>query len=472
MKYKFKYLCVAGALFLIPAWTSAQNPFVQTWFTSDPAPMVHDGTMYVYTGHDEDKADFFWMQEWRVYSTNDMVNWQDHGSPLALESFSWADDRAWASQCIERDGKFFWYICAHSKLSGGMAIGVAVGDSPTGPFRDAIGKPLFENGSWDHIDPTVLIDDNGQAWLMWGNPQLYYLKLNRDMISYEGELGRIEMTEEAFGAPVMNKREKGKQYKDCYVEGPWLMKKPTLQGIKKKSKGYYLLYAAGGVPEHISYSTAPSPLGPWKYAGEIMPLCDTNSFTNHCGVADYKGHSYFFYHTGKLPEGGGFGRSVAVEEFHYNNDGSFPTIMPTDEGVKPVATFNPYRRVEAETMAFSCGVKTEQNETIGVYVTDVHNGDYIKLQHVDFGANGPSAFSARVASGLRGGSIELHVDSIGGKELVHLDVPGTGGWEQWQTLSANLKETVSGTHDLYLTFKGRKGPKLFNIDWWELKLGL
>ena len=472
MKYKFKYLCVAGALFLIPAWTSAQNPFVQTWFTSDPAPMVHDGTMYVYTGHDEDKADFFWMQEWRVYSTNDMVNWQDHGSPLALESFSWADDRAWASQCIERDGKFFWYICAHSKLSGGMAIGVAVGDSPTGPFRDAIGKPLFENGSWDHIDPTVLIDDNGQAWLMWGNPQLYYLKLNRDMISYEGELGRIEMTEEAFGAPVMNKREKGKQYKDCYVEGPWLMKKPTLQGIKKKSNGYYLLYAAGGVPEHISYSTAPSPLGPWKYAGEIMPLCDTNSFTNHCGVADYKGHSYFFYHTGKLPEGGGFGRSVAVEEFHYNNDGSFPTIMPTDEGVKPVATFNPYRRVEAETMAFSCGVKTEQNETIGVYVTDVHNGDYIKLQHVDFGANGPSAFSARVASGLRGGSIELHVDSIGGKELVHLDVPGTGGWEQWQTLSANLKETVSGTHDLYLTFKGRKGPKLFNIDWWELKLGL
>ena len=472
MKYKFKYLCVAGALFLIPAWTSAQNPFVQTWFTSDPAPMVHDGTMYVYTGHDEDKADFFWMQEWRVYSTNDMVNWQDHGSPLALESFSWADDRAWASQCIERDGKFFWYICAHSKLSGGMAIGVAVGDSPTGPFRDAIGKPLYENGSWDHIDPTVLIDDNGQAWLMWGNPQLYYLKLNRDMISYEGELGRIEMTEEAFGAPVMNKREKGKQYKDSYVEGPWLMKKPTLQGIKKKSNGYYLLYAAGGVPEHISYSTAPSPLGPWKYAGEIMPLCDTNSFTNHCGVADYKGHSYFFYHTGKLPEGGGFGRSVAVEEFHYNNDGSFPTIMPTDEGVKPVATFNPYRRVEAETMAFSCGVKTEQNETIGVYVTDVHNGDYIKLQHVDFGANGPSAFSARVASGLRGGSIELHVDSIGGKELVHLDVPGTGGWEQWQTLSANLKETVSGTHDLYLTFKGRKGPKLFNIDWWELKLGL
>ena len=228
----------------------AQNPFVQTWCTSDPAPMVHDGTMYVYTGHDEDNADFFWMQEWRVYSTQDMVNWQDHGSPLALESFSWADDRAWASQCVERDGKFFWYICAHSKISNGMAIGVAVGDSPTGPFRDAIGKPLFENGSWDHIDPTVLIDDDGQAWLMWGNPQCYYLKLNRDMISYSGELGKLDMTEEAFGAPIMSKHEKGKQYKDSYVEGPWLRKVDSSKFKVESSKVYQLLYAAGGVPEH------------------------------------------------------------------------------------------------------------------------------------------------------------------------------------------------------------------------------
>ena len=443
----------------------AQNPFVQTWCTSDPAPMVHDGTMYVYTGHDEDGADFFWMQEWRVYSTQDMVNWTDHGSPLALESFSWADDRAWASQTIERNGKFYWYICAHSKISNGMAIGVAVGDSPIGPFKDALGKPLFENGSWDHIDPTVFIDDDGQAWLMWGNPQCYYLKLNEDMISYSGELGLLDMTEEAFGAPVMSKREKDKKYKDSYVEGPWLT---------KRNGTYQLLYAAGGVPEHISYSTAPSPTGPWKYAGEIMPLCDTKSFTNHCGVADYKGHSYFFYHTGKLPNGGGFGRSVAVEEFKYNADGSFPTIMPTDEGVKPLEKFNPYRKVEAETMAFSKGVKTEQNDEVGVYVTDIHNGDYIKLQNVHFCYKMPRTFTARVASGLRGGQIEIRLDSVAGKLLGTLDVPGTGGWEKWQTLTADLNAfdnypELLHSRDLYLVFKGRKGPKLFNFDWWEIR---
>ena len=438
----------------------AQNPFVQTWCTSDPAPMVHDGRMYVYTGHDEDGADFFWMQEWRVYSTGDMVNWQDHGSPLALESFSWADDRAWASQCIERDGKFYWYICAHSRISKGMAIGVAVADSPTGPFRDAIGKPLYEDGKWDHIDPTVMIDDDGQAWLMWGNPQVYFLKLNRDMVSIDGEVGLLPMTEEAFGSPAMNQREPGKKYKDSYVEGPWLTKR---NGV------YQLLYAAGGVPEHISYSTAPSPTGPWTYAAEIMPLCDTKSFTNHCGVADYKGHSYFFYHTGKLPNGGGFGRSVAVEEFKYNADGSFPTIMPTDEGVQPVGTFNPFRKVEAETMAFSRGVKTEQNDEVGVYVTDIHNGDYIKLQNVAFGNKIPRTFTARVASGLRGGQIEIRIDSLGGQLLGRLEVPATGGWEKWQTITLDLTAYATGTHDLYLAFTGRKGPKLFNFDWWEMR---
>ena len=487
MKMRNKILGLTMAL-MATGGAMAQNPFVQTWCTSDPAPLAVGDRMYVYTGHDEDGADFFWMQEWRVYSSDDMVNWLDHGSPLALESFSWADDRAWASQCIERNGKFYWYICAHSRLSNGMAIGVAVSDTPYGPFRDAIGKPLYENGSWDHIDPTVMIDDDGQAWLMWGNPQVYYCKLNEDMVSINGEVGKLDMTEEAFGGPIMSKREKGKQYKDSYVEGPWIMKAPRLasEGIKSKGKAkeapsgargaYYLLYAAGGVPEHISYSKAERPEGPWTYVGEIMPLCDTKSFTNHCGVADFKGHSYFFYHTGKLPGGGGFGRSVAVEEFKYNADGSFPTIMPTDEGVRPLATFNPYRKVEAETMAFSRGVKTEQNDEVGVYVSDIHNGDYIKLQNVGFGNKLPRTFTARVASGLRGGQIEVRLDSVGGQLLGRLPVPGTGGWEKWQTLTLDLDYPMSvfqgagaAARDLYFVFTGRKGPKLFNFDWWEMR---
>ena len=429
-------LLLGGAL---PHEAGAQNPFVQTCYTSDPAPMVHDGTLYVYTGHDEDKADFFWMQEWRVYSTKDMVNWTDHGSPLAIESFDWADDRAWAAQCIERNGKFYWYVCLHSKLSNTMAIGVAVGDSPVGPFKDAIGKPLHD-GSWDYIDPTVFIDDDGRAYLYWGNPNIYYAELNEDMISLKGGVGKLEQTVESFGAPNPEKRVKGVKYKDTYTEGPWL---------HKREGKYYLLYAAGGVPEHIAYSMSGGPLGPWKYMGEIMPLQDTGSFTNHCGVIDYKGNSYFFYHTGKLPGGGGFGRSAAVEQFKYNADGTFPIINATREGVSPVGTLNPYERVEAETIAFSEGVKSEPNVKTGIYISEIHNGDYIKVREVDFGNKSPKRFTATVASALRGGTLEVRTDSISGPLIAELTIPSTGGWECWKTLQTDIVKPVTGIQDIY-----------------------
>ena len=437
----------------------AQNPIVQTNYTTDPAPMADGDRMYVYTGHDEDNANFFWMNDWRVYSSADMVNWTDHGSPLSLASFSWADGRAWAAQTIKRNGKYYWYVCAHSKLSGAMAIGVAVGDSPTGPFEDAIGKPLAD-GNWDYIDPTVMLDDDGQAYLCWGNPRIYFCKLNKDMVSIDGKIENIPQDENSFGGPSFRDRQKGVKYKDSYTEGPWLM---------KRNKNYYLVYAAGGVPEHIAYSMAKKPFGPWKYMGEIMPLSNTGSFTNHCGVADFKGHSYFFYHTGKLPKGGGFDRSVAIEEFKYNKDGSFPTILPTSAGVQPIGTMNPKNRVEAETMAFSKGVKVEQNAETGVYVSDIHSGDSIVVRVLDFGTTSPKSFTAGVASALQGGKMEVHADKPDGKILCTLTAPYTGGWEKWQTVDVNLNEEITGVHDLYFLFKGNQGAKLFNFDWWQFK---
>lgn len=444
---------------LAVASAKAINPIVTTCFTTDPAPMVHNDTLYVYTGHDENNADFFWMQEWRVYSTTDMVNWTDHGSPLAIEDFSWGDDRAWAPQCIERNGKFYLYVPLHSKLSGTMAIGVAVGDTPTGPFKDALGHPLAD-GDWAYIDPTVFIDDNGQAWLYWGNPNIYYVKLNEDMISYEGEVQMIQQSPEGFGEPKFVPMEADKRYFSTYTEGPWAF---------KRDGKYYLMYAAGGIPEHIGYSMSDTPTGPWTYKGVVMPQTDTNSFTNHSGVIDYKGKSYFFYHTGKLPGGGGFARSIAVEPFEYNADGTIPEILPTEEGAPAVGYLNPMKRVEAETMAHSRGVTSEMNDAIGVYVSDVHNGDYVMVKNADFGSANPGFFGASVASALRGGRIEVRADAPDGQLLATLDVPHTGGWEEWQYIETPLLENVSGVHDLYFMMVGRKGPKLFNIDYWQFK---
>ncbi len=433
---------LAGALFCTVGLVNAQNPVVQTWFTTDPAPMVHDNTLYIYTGHDEDHADFFWMQEWRVYSTTDMVNWRDHGSPLAIEDFTWGDDRAWAPQCIERNGKFYFYVPLHSKLSGTMAIGVAVGNSPTGPFKDPIGKPLAD-GSWDYIDPTVFIDDDGQAWLYWGNPQLYYAKLNDDMISFKDGVHKMDMS--------------GLQ---GYTEGPW---------IQKRNGKYYMMYASHGIPENISYAMSDSPIGPWEYQGIIMPKNQQASFTNHSGLIDFKGHSYFFYHTGWLPGGGGFGRSVAVKEFRYNADGTIPELAADHEGVLPIDTFNPFRKVEAETMAFSNGLKTQPNGVNNVYISDTHNGDWMSVREVDFGTRAAKSFSISAASALRGGTLEVHADSAKGSIIASVNVPHTGGWEKFKTFTTKDVKTPRGKHDVYFVFKGRKGPELFTFDWWQMK---
>jgi arabinoxylan arabinofuranohydrolase len=449
-----------GAIVLAAAATAiarpavALNPVVQTLYTADPAPMVYNGTVYLYTSHDEDKSTWFTMKDWRCFSTRDMVNWTDHGSPLSLKAFGWAKSDAWAGQCIERNGRFYYYVPINRK-TGGMAIGVAVADKPTGPFKDALGHPLvFDNGG--DIDPTVFIDDDGQAYLYWGNPILKYVKLNKDMISYDAAIGdrgvvRMSMTVEAFGKRAKNDRP------SAYEEGPWLRKRKGL---------YYMVYAGGPISEHIAYATSSSPIGPWMYRGVVMPTQGA-SFTNHPGVIDYKGHSYFFYHNGALPGGGGFTRSVCVEEFRYNPDGTFPTIDMTAEGVSALGSLDPYVRTEAETIAWESGVETEPSSQGGMAVHDIDDGDYIRVKNVDFGGKIPRTFLAGVASEKAGGSIDVRLDSPTGRQIARIEVGATGGPQRWKTLSSRV-QSARGIHDLCFVFGTPNGAR-FKFDWWKFQ---
>ncbi len=450
---KFLSLVTAAAL-AIPATlvqstdVKADNPAIQTIYSTDPAPMVYNDTVYLYTGRDKDNSDFYYMPDWHCYSSKDMQNWTDHGTILSWNSFTWGkEDSAWAAQCIERNGKFYYYVTLENKSGGGRAIGVAVADSPTGPFKDAIGKPLV-GPNWDYIDPTVFIDDDGQAWLMFGNPTCYYVKLNEDMISYSGSVGKFDMNASTFG-PSSKKA-------SSYGEGPWFY---------KRNGKYYLVFAAfygsdGG--ESIGYSTAPSPTGPWTYGGQVMkPL---NCFTNHPGVIDFKGHSYLFYHDASLPGGGTFDRSVCIDEFKYGADGSIPTITATKTGPTQLQTLNPYKRVEGETICFSKGIKTESCSAGGLNIANIENGDYVKVKGVDFGS-GTNKFTANVASDTEGGNIEIYLDSLSGKKIGTCKVANTGGWQKWKEVSCDISG-ASGEHDLYFKFTGGSGY-LLNVDWWR-----
>lgn len=446
-------IAVSGLVTMIALSSNAQNPVIQTIYTADPAPMVYNDTLYLYTGHDEDKSTWFTMNDWRCYSTTDMVNWTDHGSPLSLKTFGWAKKDAWAGQCIFRNDKFYWYVPMNQANGMGMAIGVAVSTRPDGPFVDPLGKPLVHSGGGD-IDPTVFIDDDGQAYLYWGNPYLKYVKLNEDMISYDQQVGvvTVSLTKESFGV-----RYKDPKRSTEYEEGPWFYKRNGL---------YYLIYPAGGVPEHLAYSTSTGPTGPWVYRDTIMPvIVKGGAFTNHPGIIDYKGKSFLFYHNGALPGGGGFDRSVCVEEFKYNKDGTIPRIKNTVEGfVKSVDNFNPYIKREAETIAWEEGIETVSDNKIGVYVTDIDNGDYIKVRSVDF-SNGAKSFEASVASASGGGNIEIRLDNLTGTLLGVCPVKDTGGWQKWVIQSCKVGKE-KGIHDVYFVFKGDNN-ELFNFDWWK-----
>ena len=301
------------------------NPLIKNKFTADPAPLVHDGILYLYVGHDEyyegqDSASGgkeFNITEWLCYSTEDMQKWTDHGSVLKPTDFEWGVGEAWASQVIEHEGKFYYYTTVQAgEPYNSKVIGVAVSDSPTGPFTDAIGKPLITDemtsngarGWWNDIDPTFIMDEEGQAWLSWGNGTCFLARLKPNLIELDGEIETVDLP--------------------LFVEGPWLHQRGDL---------YYLTYASMGEGrETISYATAPSMKGPWTPQGELTGMAE-NSFTIHPGIVEFDGSWYLFYHNATLTLdgiGGAIGRrSVCVEELHYNPDGTMQFVEQTTEGV-------------------------------------------------------------------------------------------------------------------------------------------
>ena len=450
------------------SWTSvcfADNPIIQTNFTADPAPMVYNDTLFLYTSHDEDTAVNFVMYNWMLYTTTDMVNWTDHGMiggvKAPYNTFPWAaGNNAWAPQAVERNGKFYLYVPIAGS-GGRMTIAVAVADSPYGPFKDPLGKALVSSGTTDDIDPTVFIDNDGQAYLYWGNPHVYYVKLNADMISYSGSVVQL---------PNIS----------TYQEGPWFY---------RRGNNYYLAFASTCCPEGIGYAMSSSPTGPWTFKGSVMDG-SPNSSGNHPGIVDFKGNSYVFgfnyYLNNNLTNGTHQERrSVNVAQFTYNADGTIPKLpWWTLAGPTQIGHLNPYVQTEAETIAYESGggirtctsptdynncwktgVRTEvcSDTGGGIDVTSIQNGSFIKVKGVDFGL-GATSLDVRVASAGSGGNIEVRLDSQTGTLVGTCAVSGTGGAQTWATKSCAISG-ASGVHDLFFVFTGGSGS-LFNFNWW------
>ncbi|ALJ04541.1 hypothetical protein APS56_05020 [Pseudalgibacter alginicilyticus] len=310
-----KYFTTIFLAITIESICFAQNPFITHMYTADPSARVFNDTLYVYPSHDPDNADWFDMVDWHVFSTTDMVNWTDHGVALDIKDIKWAQKYAWAPDCIQANGKYYFYFPTDQ-----FHIGVAVSDKATGPFIDPLGKPLISMDTKgvvcnrDFIDPGVFIDDDGQAYLYMGQLVVNAIKLNKDMISYDGNVHLLEGTDDFFEAAWMHKYN-GK---------------------------YYLSYV--GTSGEIKYSMSDNPLGPFEYKGVILEKM--NSGTNHHSIVEYRGQWYMFYHNSDLyyskhPEldekfGWGhegsphpFRRSICFDKLYYNPNGTIQKVIPT-----------------------------------------------------------------------------------------------------------------------------------------------
>ena len=421
-------------------------PLVQTKYTADPAPYVHGDTIYLYTTHDEDDAEGFKMKDWLLYTSTDMVNWQDHGAVASLKDFPWykGDNGAWAECVVERNGKWYMYCPIH-----GNGIGVLVADSPFGPFKDPIGKPLvWRTEHWSDIDPSVWIDNDGRAYMYWGNPHTYCVELNEDMISTKGDIMTMD------------------KIKD-YQEGPWMW---------KRGDWYYLAFASTCCPEGIGYAMSKSPTGPWEHKGHIMDHTPRTR-GNHPGIIEFKGKWYCFgltYDLFRLESSRHAERRCCMAaEMTYNADGTIKELPYfQDCKLEQVGTFNPFRRVEAETMAWGYGLKTTRENPSGpwnptLFVTDIDDGEYILVKGVDFG-KGANELLASCSSQMFGGRMEIRLDATDGWKAGEIDIPNTKF--KYETFRTRLTK-CEGVHAVYFVFKSNSMQKknLFNFDWWEAK---
>lgn len=323
-------------------------------YGGDPSVLVDGDTVYLYTGHDlstddQVKRAVYNIPEYVCYSTKDMVNWKSEGTVMTVstEEVDWVTGSmtAWASQVAKHHDKeagkdrYYLYYCSWDKTSAGkQSIGVAVADSPTGPFKD-IGKPLVQGtltepqkSNWDDIDPTIWVDtdESGEEhrYMAWGNSQYYVCELNEDMISVKDLNGDGKIT---FGttpkeADVLHHQ----TGLTSYTEAPWLYRRKDADG---KYYGKYYLFYAYGWRERMAYATTDDLLsGSWKFGSVLMPPTATSN-TNHMAVFDFKGKTYFVYHNGSLPGGNGYRRSACITELHFDDNGKVEVMTETAAGL-------------------------------------------------------------------------------------------------------------------------------------------
>ena len=465
----------------------AQNPVIRDQFTADPTARVFNNKVYLYPSHDivppeGQRQDWFCMADYHVFSSENLTEWTDHGTILSQERVPWGNPTGysmWAPDCVCKDGKYYFFYPNAPKSGRGFAIGVATAEKPEGPFTPEAEPIKGISG----IDPCVLVDDDGQAYIYWSGMGIRGAKLKSNMKEVDGELQEVKMPRRE-GMPEMPPMKVAGQtmegLPEGFKEGPFAF---------KRGSWYYLTFpwvrgdtSNGKNPtETLAYAMSQSPLGPWDFKGIIMAEHENHCWTNHHSLVEYRGQWYLFYHHNDFSPRDDKRRSVCIEKVAFNADGTIREVKPTLRGV---GINKATEKIEADRYSSAAdNVTTQLVDTVNTFrsyeATLPTKGSWLCYSGVDFspltdsylvvGAKAADNTEFAIREKSAKGKVIARVKMTVKSEMTRPGIPTPFRRDQsnqWLTQTVNLDYTPKGVTDLVIT---NEGNAAVSIDWVQFK---
>ena len=466
----------------VPLMVAAQNPVIRGIYSADPTARVFNNKVYLYPSHDifppeGQRQDWFCMEDYHVFSSENLTDWTDHGVIVTQNKVPWVRPNSysmWAPDCVYRNGKYYFYFpSAPAAGRGGFAVGVAVADSPEGPFIPEAEPIKGING----IDPCVLLASDGNAYIFWGNGRCAKLKDNMKELADDNPKSTVKFGNREMEMVGVNCLE---GLPSRQAEGPFAF---------EYNGNYYLTYPyVRENTEVLGYAMSKNPMGPYEYKGLIMAEHANGCWTNHHSIINYKGQWYLFYHHNDLSPKDDKRRSVCIDKLFFNADGTIQEVKPTKRGVGiNLAT----EKIEIDSYSSASNdVTTEYVDTAnyikGSAVTLPKKGSWSVYKDVDFSCirDGYMLVSSKAGDDTE---FCIREKSATGKVIARIKMAvrppeppagGAGGGNpmmsrfrrdmrnQWLSQAVELDYTPTGVTDLVIT---NEGEGAVSVDWVQFK---
>ena len=428
----------------------AQNPIIKNQYSADPSARVFGDRVYVYPSHDilategKGRKDWFCMEDYHVFSSENLVDWTDHGMIVQQNKVPWVRPESysmWAPDCIERNGKYYFYFPSTPKdttsIGRGFTIGVAVADKPTGPFIPESNPIKGVKG----IDPNVFIDKDGQAYLYWSGGNIFGAKLKANMLELDSEVKTL-----------------GDLPSKGLKEGPYVFER---NGI------YYMTYPhVENKIERLEYAISDNPLGPFKVMGAIMDESPTGCWTNHHSIIEFKNQWYLFYHHNDYSPTFDKARSVRADVLTFNSDGTIKKVIPTLRGIGVTSAVNEiqmdrYSNISEKGVSIAF---LDAADTFKGWKTVLSQSNaWVQYNTVDFGKKRLKSVTVKVLS-TTGGTLEIRTKGIKGSLIAEVKIPVS---TNWQDINVPIKKIEAGIQNLSVTLL--EDGKQVEVDWISFK---